>query len=466
MEKLWAGRFKSALDGAADDFNASIRVDARMYREDIEGSQAHAAHARRLRHRHRGGGRKDSARARGNPRRAGRRPAGDRPRLPRTSTRSSKKRSPRASATPARSCTPRAAATIRWRWTRACTCGGWPTRKKKRCCDLVRALVALGQGAHRRPSCPATRTCSARSPSPSAHHLLAYANMFLRDLERLADCRARMNRCPLGAAALAGTTYPIDRVLTAAPAGLRRRLRRTASTACPTATSCIELAFVNAMIDDASLPAWPRRSSSGASWEFRFVELDGRVLDRLVALCRRRKTPTSPSWSAARPAASTATCIALLTRAQGPAAGVQQGYAGGQGGRVRRVDTVLAVPDVFAPMLETMTVCADDMRRAADGGASSTPPTAPIIWRRRACPSATRTRSPVRSSPASIDAGTDARDAAARRNTGRLRRFSTTTCTRRSRLCTRVYGGLRNSQRPGTQRASARSEPDLQIRKD
>ena len=41
MEKLWAGRFKSALDGAADDFNASIRVDARMYREDIEGSQAH-----------------------------------------------------------------------------------------------------------------------------------------------------------------------------------------------------------------------------------------------------------------------------------------------------------------------------------------------------------------------------------------------------------------------------------------
>ena len=41
MDKLWAGRFKSALNSAADDFNSSIRVDSRMYREDIEGSQAH-----------------------------------------------------------------------------------------------------------------------------------------------------------------------------------------------------------------------------------------------------------------------------------------------------------------------------------------------------------------------------------------------------------------------------------------
>ena len=48
-------------------------------------------------------------------------------------------------------------------------------------------------------------------PVSLAHHLHAYAAMFLRDVERLADCRARLNRCPLGSAALAGTPYPIDR---------------------------------------------------------------------------------------------------------------------------------------------------------------------------------------------------------------------------------------------------------------
>ena len=45
----------------------------------------------------------------------------------------------------------------------------------------------------------------------SAHHLLAYVEMFARDAERMADVRRRINRLPLGAAALAGTSYPLDR---------------------------------------------------------------------------------------------------------------------------------------------------------------------------------------------------------------------------------------------------------------
>ena len=48
-------------------------------------------------------------------------------------------------------------------------------------------------------------------PVTFGHHLLAYAEMFGRDAERLADCRRRVNRLPLGAAALAGTSFPIDR---------------------------------------------------------------------------------------------------------------------------------------------------------------------------------------------------------------------------------------------------------------
>ncbi len=59
-------------------------------------------------------------------------------------------------------------------------------------------------------------------PVTFGHHLLAYVEMFARDRGRLADCRCRLNECPLGAAALAGTAFPIDRAMTSAALGFAR----------------------------------------------------------------------------------------------------------------------------------------------------------------------------------------------------------------------------------------------------
>ena len=59
-------------------------------------------------------------------------------------------------------------------------------------------------------------------PVTFGHHMLAYAEMFARDRARIKDCRLRMNESPLGAAALAGTPYPIDRGMTAAALGFER----------------------------------------------------------------------------------------------------------------------------------------------------------------------------------------------------------------------------------------------------
>ena len=56
-------------------------------------------------------------------------------------------------------------------------------------------------------------------PVSFGHHLMAYFEMFKRDRSRLADCRKRVNRLPLGAAALAGTTFPIDRDMVAKELG-------------------------------------------------------------------------------------------------------------------------------------------------------------------------------------------------------------------------------------------------------
>lgn len=64
-------------------------------------------------------------------------------------------------------------------------------------------------------------------PISFAHHLLAYGEMFARDRARLADALVRLNECPLGAAALAGTTYPIDRAMTANALGFSRPMRNS-----------------------------------------------------------------------------------------------------------------------------------------------------------------------------------------------------------------------------------------------
>ena len=63
-------------------------------------------------------------------------------------------------------------------------------------------------------------------PTTFAHYMMAYANMFKRDVTRLEDCLERLDECPLGAGALATSTYPVDRFQTAASLGFRSEERR------------------------------------------------------------------------------------------------------------------------------------------------------------------------------------------------------------------------------------------------
>jgi len=76
--------------------------------------------------------------------------------------------------------------------------------------DMQRALVSVAE-QHTETVMPGFTHMQVAQPVSFAHHLLAYVEMFARDAERLADVRKRVNRLPLGAAALAGTSYPLDR---------------------------------------------------------------------------------------------------------------------------------------------------------------------------------------------------------------------------------------------------------------
>jgi argininosuccinate lyase len=84
--------------------------------------------------------------------------------------------------------------------------------------DLLRAL-ATRAAEHAADPMPGFTHLQTAQPVTFGHHLLAYAEMFSRDRGRLADCRKRLNQCPLGSAALAGTSFPIDREMTASALG-------------------------------------------------------------------------------------------------------------------------------------------------------------------------------------------------------------------------------------------------------
>ena len=86
---------------------------------------------------------------------------------------------------------------------------------------LQTALVDRAE-EHAATVMPGFTHLQAAQPVTFGHHLMAYVEMFGRDRSRLADCRQRLNECPLGAAALAGTSFPIDRTATATALGFDR----------------------------------------------------------------------------------------------------------------------------------------------------------------------------------------------------------------------------------------------------
>ena len=87
--------------------------------------------------------------------------------------------------------------------------------------DLMRALAAKAE-VHAADPMPGFTHLQTAQPVTFGHHLLAYVEMLERDRGRLADCRRRLNQCPLGSAALAGTSFPIDRRMTASALGFDR----------------------------------------------------------------------------------------------------------------------------------------------------------------------------------------------------------------------------------------------------
>src|SRR5262249_41418833 len=118
---------------------------------------------------------------------------------------------------------------------------------------------------------PAYTHLQRAEPVLVAHWLLAYVEMFLRDAERLADCGARLNVCPLGSGAVAGTTLPLDRRAMAADLGFDRS---TANSIDATSDRDFALEFVGALsLLALHLSRWAEEMILFSSQEWGFVQL-------------------------------------------------------------------------------------------------------------------------------------------------------------------------------------------------
>ena len=118
---------------------------------------------------------------------------------------------------------------------------------------------------------PAYTHLQRAEPVLVGHWLLAYVEMFLRDADRLADCRKRLNLCPLGSGAVAGTTLPLNRAAMAASLGFERP---TANSIDATSDRDFVLEFVNVLtLLSLHLSRWAEEMILFSSQEYRFVVL-------------------------------------------------------------------------------------------------------------------------------------------------------------------------------------------------
>ena len=226
-------------------------------------------------------------------------------------------------------------------------------------------------------------------PVTFGHHLLAYDAMFARDAERFADCRRRVNRLPLGAAALAGTSFPIDREQVARELGFdgplrqfaRRRLRSRLRDRIRSAATLV-MVHLSRFAEEIVLWSTQRFASSARR----------PLLHRQLDHAAEEKSRCGRTRPAARPAASSGHLTALADADEGPAAGVQQGQPGRQGTVVRHRGHRHRLPrDHDGPRRHGI---ATDGRACVPPRAKATRrrPTLPITCCAKACRSATRTK--------------------------------------------------------------------------
>ena len=202
-------------------------------------------------------------------------------------------------------------------------------------------------------------------PVTLAHHLGAYYEMFSRDRSRLADCRRRMNYCPLGAGALAGTTYPLDRELTASLLGFDGPTRNSMD-------SVADRDYLVEFISDLSLIMLhlSRFSEEFIIWnsnEYGFIELDD-TFSTGSSIMPQKKNPDIAELVRGKTGRVYGALISLLTVMKGLPLAYNKDMQEDKEMAFDAMDTAKNCIHLFAGMLATTTFNKEVMERSATRG--------------------------------------------------------------------------------------------------
>lgn len=202
-------------------------------------------------------------------------------------------------------------------------------------------------------------------PITFAHHIMAYAAMLCRDLDRLKDVKRRTNICPLGSGALAGTTYPLNRKMVAEKLGFDG-ITRNSLDGVSDRDFCIELAAALSIIM-VHLSRFSEEIIMWCSWEFKFVELDD-AFSTGSSIMPQKKNPDIAELVRGKSGRVFGDLTALLTVMKGIALAYNKDMQEDKEAIFDAVDTVKMCLTAFTPMIDTMTVLKENMRNAAAKG--------------------------------------------------------------------------------------------------
>lgn len=202
-------------------------------------------------------------------------------------------------------------------------------------------------------------------PITLAHHLGAYAEMFFRDLSRLHDIRERMNYCPLGAGALAGTTYPLDREYTASLLGFYGATLNSMDSVSDR-DYLIELLSALSVIS-MHLSRFCEEIIIWNTNEYRFVELDDSYSTG-SSIMPQKKNPDIAELIRGKTGRVYGALVSLLTTMKGLPLAYNKDMQEDKEAVFGAIDTVKQCLEVFTPMFSTMTLRRDNMRKAASRG--------------------------------------------------------------------------------------------------
>ena len=363
MAKLWGGRFSKATDGLVDDFNSSIRFDARMYAQDIEGSQAHAEMLGRQ----------------------GIIPKEDAELIVKTlgeiktdiengkvefeidaedihmnieTILISRIGDAGKKLHTGRSRNDQVALDIRM----------YLRHEIDEISVLLRELrntVLEVAEQNLDTIMPGYTHLQKAQPITLAHHTMAYYEMLRRDGQRLEDCRRRLNIMPLGSGALAGTTYSLDREFVAKKLDFDGITQNSLDGVSDRDFVC-ELAFDLSLIM-THLSRFSEEIILWSSHEFGFIELDD-AYSTGSSIMPQKKNPDVAELVRGKSGRVYGSLMGLLTMMKGLPLAYNKDMQEDKEQIFDAVDTVKMCLPVFGKMLSTMTVRKDRMLNGAKGG--------------------------------------------------------------------------------------------------